>query len=74
MAPLFPANGFLAEGNIEFSYHGFLSLGADSPANGGSGATVDVLLDSGASDSWVIWSGCTENVCGWFKVDHSLNR
>lgn len=60
VAPTFPANGFLAEGAMEPTYHAFLSLGADSPANGGNGAVVDVLLDTGASDSWVTWSGCSD--------------
>ena len=38
-------------------------LGADTTANGGTGKIVDVLLDTGASGAWVIWSGCTETVC-----------
>jgi hypothetical protein len=60
---MFPTNGFLAEGSLEYSYHAFLSLGADSSVNGGGGATADVLLDTGAFGSWVVWSGCTEDVC-----------
>ena len=63
VAPTFSADGFLVEGSLEYPYHAFLSLGADSLDNGGTGATVRVLLDSGASGSWVVWSGCTENTC-----------
>jgi Eukaryotic aspartyl protease len=38
-------------------------LGADAKVNGGSGKTVQVLLDTGATGDWVIWAGCTESVC-----------
>ncbi|KAF8312133.1 acid protease [Clavulina sp. PMI_390] len=62
VAPTFPANGFLAEGKLEYSYHAFLSLGAEATVNGGNGSTVDVLLDAGASESWVVWTGCDD--CG----------
>lgn len=62
--PSFPSNTHLAEGPLEFSYHVFLALGADSPLNGGSGHTVDVLFDTGASAAWVDWVGCADPDCG----------
>ncbi|KAF8310515.1 acid protease [Clavulina sp. PMI_390] len=60
VAPKFPAKGFLAEAELEYSYHAFLSLGAQATVNGGNGSAVDVLLDSGASESWVVWTGCDD--------------
>ena len=41
-----------------------LQVGADSPANGGSGKTVSVLFDSGATGVWLNWVGCTDPECG----------
>ncbi|EJD42585.1 acid protease [Auricularia subglabra TFB-10046 SS5] len=62
-APTFPAGSWIAEAPLEFSYHVRISLGADSPLNGGSGDTVNVLFDTGATGTWVIWDGCTQQQC-----------
>ncbi|KAF9514995.1 hypothetical protein BS47DRAFT_1342384 [Hydnum rufescens UP504] len=70
VAPVFPADSFLAESSLGFSYHATLSLGADAKVNGGSGNTVQVLLDTGASADWVVWAGCTESVCSGHNVYH----
>ncbi|KZW03614.1 acid protease [Exidia glandulosa HHB12029] len=62
-APSFPDGSWIAEAPLEFSYHVKISLGADSPLNGGNGDTVNVLFDTGATGDWVIWNGCEQEQC-----------
>ncbi|KAF8314074.1 acid protease [Clavulina sp. PMI_390] len=78
LAPTFPSNPAWTTETIESAYHVKLALGANSPANGGSGQESEVLFDTGAGGAWVVWNGCTESQCAnhndYVESSHVINE
>ncbi|EJT96505.1 acid protease, partial [Dacryopinax primogenitus] len=55
-APTFPSNTFISSVPLGFAYHAPIILGGNKPA-------LNVLLDTGAPNVWVISNLCNSNNC-----------